>query len=59
MWYRLVRGAKFLGVTPWDLADQPMTWLLQAELAQSAEAAAQKAAQAKQRGSHRGASRQR
>lgn len=58
MWYRLVRAAKYLGVSPWDLADQPFTWLLQAELAQSAEASAQKAAQDKKRRG-RGASRYR
>ena len=26
-WYRLIRGARALGVTPWELAQQPVTWL--------------------------------
>lgn len=62
MWYRLIRGAKFLGVAPWDLEQQPVTWLLAAEEAQAAEAAARKASQPKAgagRAGRRGASRPR
>lgn len=42
MWYRVVRAARYLGVSPWDLEVQPYTWLLAAEEAQAAEAAAQR-----------------
>lgn len=45
MWYRLVRASKFLGVAPWDLEQQSVTWLLAAEEAQSAEAATRRASQ--------------
>lgn len=45
LWYRVIRAAKYLGTPPWDLADQPVTWLEMAEAAQSAEAAAQKSAE--------------
>jgi hypothetical protein len=25
-WYPLVRAARYLGVSPWELAGQPTTW---------------------------------
>lgn len=27
-WYALVKAAKYLGVAPWDLMDQPMWWMV-------------------------------
>ena len=41
-WYRVVKAAQYLGVTPWDLEAQPYHWVLRAESAQDAEALAQK-----------------
>jgi len=37
-WYRLLKAAKYLGVPPWELARQPLTWVEMAEAAQDAEA---------------------
>lgn len=48
MWYRVIRAARYLGVAPWDLASQPVSWLEMAEAARSAEAAAEKAEHEKQ-----------
>lgn len=43
MWYRVIRGGKFLGVPPWELAEAPLFWLQAAEAAQGAEHAAEQA----------------
>ncbi|MEO1959473.1 MAG: hypothetical protein ABGW82_00600, partial [Paracoccus sp. (in: a-proteobacteria)] len=40
-WYRVVKAAKYLGVPPWELAQQPMAWVRMAEESQSAEAHAE------------------
>lgn len=39
-WYRLLRAARWLGVAPWELAQQPETWLHWAVAAENAEAKA-------------------
>ena len=36
-WYPLIRAARYLGVAPWELAKQPITWREWASIAQSAE----------------------
>lgn len=41
-WYRLLVAAKYLGVPPWELQAAPWRYVLQAEAAMSAEAAARK-----------------
>lgn len=50
-WYPLIRAARYLGVPPWELADQPtymMHWALLAESAENqAEFQRQKQAQAR------------
>lgn len=35
--YRLIAAAKYLGVTPWDLAEQPAWWMETALLFQEVE----------------------
>jgi hypothetical protein len=42
-WYRLLRAAKYLGVPPWELLQQPACWYDWALLAESAEVDAQDA----------------
>lgn len=44
-WYALIREAKYLGVAPWDLLEQPMVWREWVAEAMTAEAAAERAAQ--------------
>jgi hypothetical protein len=39
-WYPLLTAARYLGVAPWELVDQPAEWLEWALSAQSAEAEA-------------------
>lgn len=41
-WYTIIYAAKYLGVAPWDLLDQPSVWLEWALDAQSAETLASK-----------------
>lgn len=41
-WYLLLRAARYLGVAPWELADQPVVWARWAWAAESAEATAHK-----------------
>jgi hypothetical protein len=36
-WYRVLRAAKYLGVAPWELLEQPAIWLEWALTAESAE----------------------
>lgn len=48
-WYRVLKAAKYLGVAPWSLAAQPLTYLLQAEAAQDAEAHAREIAENRER----------
>lgn len=36
-WYVLVRAARYLGVAPWDLYEQPLYWQKWAQTAQNAE----------------------
>lgn len=36
-WYLLIRSAKYLGVAPWDLLDQPKVWRNWARWAENAE----------------------
>lgn len=40
-WYLLIRAARYLGVPPWVLADQPLYWMEWANIAQNAENEAQ------------------
>jgi hypothetical protein len=40
-WYVLIRAAKYLGVAPWDLLNQPGIWTSWAITAQNAEADAE------------------
>lgn len=41
-WYRVVKAAQYLGVPPWDLAEQPVYWLEVAEESRRADAHADK-----------------
>lgn len=41
-WYVVIRVARYLGVAPWDLVEQPRAWLEWALDAAAAEADAQK-----------------
>lgn len=41
-WYRVLKAAQYLRVTPWELGAQPLYWLYMAEDAQAAEAHAEK-----------------
>ena len=36
-WYVLLRAAKYLGVAPWELMEQPATWMNLALAAEGAE----------------------
>lgn len=36
-WYSLIRAAKYLGVAPWTLEQQPITWMERALVAEGAE----------------------
>jgi hypothetical protein len=40
-WYVHLRAAKYLGVSPWELADAPAFWRHAALVAESAESTAQ------------------
>ncbi len=40
-WYPLIRAARYLGVAPWELLNQPACWMHWALAAQAAEAEAQ------------------
>lgn len=40
-WYALVRAARYLGVAPWELLEQPVAWMEWALTAESAENEAQ------------------
>jgi hypothetical protein len=42
-WYPTVRAARYLGVSPWDLMDQPMAWQQWALMAEAADNEAQEA----------------
>lgn len=37
LWHRVQVAARWLGVAPWDLREQPLTELLKAELAMALE----------------------
>jgi len=41
-YYRLIKGAKYLGVKPWELLEQPIWWLDVAIKCMTAEAGAEK-----------------
>lgn len=36
-WYRLIKAAQYLKVSPWDLAEKPYWWITRAEVAIDAE----------------------
>lgn len=36
-WYRLIKAAQYLRVSPWDLAVKPYWWITRAEAAMDAE----------------------
>lgn len=36
-WYPLIRAARYLGVPPWDLLDQPLLWQHWALMAEMTE----------------------
>lgn len=40
-WYTLMRAAKYLGVSPWDLDEQPVYWMERALAAEEAESEVQ------------------
>lgn len=40
-WYPLIRAARYLGVPPWELAQQPAVWQDWALAAEQAEISAQ------------------
>jgi len=40
-WYLLLRAARYLGVSPWELAERPVTWRDWALIAESAESQAE------------------
>lgn len=40
-WYNLMRAAKWMGVSPWDLLEAPLIWQDWALEAQAAEAGAE------------------
>jgi hypothetical protein len=40
-WYPLIRAARYLGVAPWDLMEQPLYWSEWAITAEAAENEAQ------------------
>ena len=41
-WYPLARAARYWGVAPWDLAEQPQIWQERALIAENAEIAARR-----------------
>jgi len=41
-WYALIQAAKYLGVAPWMLLEQPIFWQDKALIAATAEAQARK-----------------
>ena len=41
-WYELITAAKYLGVAPWDLLEQPLIWQEGAHKAEMAEYEARK-----------------
>lgn len=41
-WYTLIRAARYLGVAPWELLDQPIIWREWAEAATFAESEAKR-----------------
>lgn len=41
-WYELILAARYLGVAPWELAEQPAVWLNWALAARAAENEAEK-----------------
>ena len=43
-WYGVIQAAKYLGVPPWDLMNQPVIWMVWALEAQKAEVQAENAA---------------
>lgn len=36
-WYALIRAARYLGVPPWELYEQPLCWQQWAQTAENAE----------------------
>jgi len=44
-WYPLLRAARYLGVAPWDLAEQSLAWQEWALTAEAAEHEAMREAQ--------------
>ena len=40
-WYPLMQAARYLGVAPWELAEQSAVWVAWANIAHSAEVEAQ------------------
>jgi hypothetical protein len=44
-WYALMRAARYLGVPPWQLQEQPAAWLTWALTSEAAEMEARKLAQ--------------
>lgn len=47
-WYFVIRAARYLGVPPWELADQPIFWMRVALAVEGAEAEAEKAREQRQ-----------
>jgi hypothetical protein len=51
----VVRAARYLGVTPWDLYEQPLSWTLRALHAEYAEqSAGEQQSKAAERAANRG-----
>lgn len=48
-WYRTIRAAKYLGVAPWELMDQPVVWESWARVSENAEAEANRQRQEAQK----------
>ena len=48
-WYPLMRAARWLGVKPWELAEQPQIWQERALLAENAEIAARRGPKVQER----------
>jgi hypothetical protein len=49
-WYTIIRAAKYMGVAPWELIDQPKCWAEWALAAESAEVEARNRAERRQAG---------
>lgn len=47
-WYRVLKAAQYLGVSPWELAAQPLAYVVQAETARVIEDQDQKRREAHQ-----------